>query len=254
MPRKASSPELAPKPVLTPWSSIYVDWAKNWKIGEHVMICAPTGTGKSVAAQEIVTLRRNVVVIGTKRKDKTMDDYMKWGYVRIYDWPPPPRLRGDQYKYVLWPSIETIGDVHKYKDLYARFLRSVFRIPNITVVLDECQFMTEELGLGKLINVLVHQGRSGELTIVSLSQRPAWIPSSVRSASSYALLGKTVDRSDLQALADFGGLDRKDMYTHLRSLDRDDHQLLAVSASHPETPDVTKVVPGTRLRTRVAVK
>lgn len=235
---------------LVPWSKVYVNLARNWVPGEHVMICAPTGVGKSVVAQEIVSLRRNVVVIGTKREDETMNKYLNWGYIRIYDWPPPPRLRGGQYRYVLWPRIKDIEDVTRYKPLYERFLHSVFRIPWVTVVLDECQFMTEYLGLGKLIGVLLHQGRSGKLTLVSLSQRPVWIPPAVRSSASYAFLGRTVDRSDSQALADFGGVDRRDMYRHLRTLsaDRKDHQLLYVPACNPEEPWATRVVPGTRLR------
>lgn len=238
---------------LVPWSKVYVHLATHWEPGEHVMICAPTGVGKSVVAQEISTLRRNVIVIGTKREDDTMDQYLKMGYQRIYDWPPPPRMRGGKYRYVLWPKIKDIDDVDKYKPLYERFLRSVFRIPWVTVVLDECQFMTEYLGLGKLIGVLLHQGRSGKLTLVSLSQRPVWIPPAVRSSASYAFLGRTVDRSDSQALADFGGVDRREMYAYLRTLssDRKDHQLLYVPAQNPEQPWPTSVIRGTRLAARV---
>lgn len=234
---------------LVPWSKVYVALAKHWVPGEHIMITAPTGVGKSVVAQEIVSLRRNVVVIGTKREDDTMDDYLKWGYVRIYDWPPPPRMRGGPYRYVLWPKIRDIDDVDRFKPLYEKFLRATFRIPWITVVLDECQFMTEYLGLGKLIGVLLHQGRSGKLTLVSLSQRPKWIPPAVRSSASYAFLGRTKDRDDITALADFGGEDRRDMYNQIRRLSPypKDHQILYVPTYDPEHPWATRVVRGTRL-------
>lgn len=237
---------------LVPWCQVYWDLAHHWEIGQHVMVCAPTGIGKSVVAQEIASLRRNVVVIGTKREDDTMDGYKKLGYKRIYDWPPPPRMRGGAYRWLLWPRIRDLEDVDKYKPLYTRFLRSVFRIPNVCVVLDECQFMTEYLGLGRLIGVLLHQGRSGRLTLVSLSQRPVWIPPAVRSSASFAFLGRTIDRSDGQALADFGGVDRRDMMARLRTLspDRTAHQLLYVPANNPEDPWPTVVVRGTRLRAR----
>jgi hypothetical protein len=240
---------------LVPWSRVYSDMARRWVIGEHVMITAPTGVGKSVVAKEICTLRRNVVVIGTKREDDTMDEYLKMGYVRIYDWPPPPRLRGANYRYLLWPRIRDIDDVERYKPIYEHFLRRVFRIPYVTVVLDECQFMTEYLGLGRLIGVLLHQGRSGKLTLVSLSQRPVWVPPAVRSSASYVFLGRTVDQTDAQKLADFGGVDRRDMYRHLRALSQypKDHQLLYVPSHDPTNPWATRVVQGTRLAAAVGV-
>ena len=142
----------------------------------------------------------------------------------------------------------------RYKPLYEHFLRSVFRIPNVTVVLDECQFMTEYMKLGRLIGVLLHQGRSGKLTLVSLSQRPVWIPPAVRSSASYAFLGRTLDQSDSQALADFGGADRKAMREAMRRLSRDtdDHQVLYIRAQDLEDPWPTVCVRGTRLKARTA--
>jgi hypothetical protein len=215
-----------------------------------MMICAPTGVGKSVIAQECASLRTGVVVIGTKRKDDSMDAYLKRGYQRIFSWPPP-RWGREPFKYVLWPKIKEIDDVERAKPLYARFLRQIFKIDNVTVVLDECQFMTEYLRLGRYIGLLLHQGRSGKLSIISLSQRPYWIPPAVRSASSFAFLGRTTDRSDLQALVDFGGADRQVIRQQLYALDSDKHELLFVRSRRPDVGEITSAVQGTRLRSRL---
>jgi hypothetical protein len=214
------------------------------------MICAPTGVGKSVIAQEVASLRTGVVVIGTKRKDDSMDAYLRRGYKRIYNWPPP-RWGQEPFRYVLWPKIKEIDDVEKARPTYARFLRNIFKIDNVTVVLDECQFLTEYLGLGRMINLLLHQGRSGKLSVISLSQRPVWIPAAVRSASSFAFLGRTTDRSDLSALVDFGGADRVSMRAQLISLDSDKHELLFVRSRRPDIGKITVAVPGTRLRSQL---
>ena len=233
--------------LVTPWGSVYTELARSWTIGEHVMITAPTGVGQSVCAEEIASLRSGVVVVGTKRKDDSMDAYLKQGYKRLYDWPPP-RWGREPFRYVLWPKIQHIDDVLIAKPMYAKFLRSVFEIDNCTVVLDECQFMTQHLGLGKLLELLFHQGRSGKLTLISLSQRPRWIPTAVRSASSYAFLARTTDQEDLAALVEFGGADRKRMREQLRNLDSDKHQLLFVRSRRPDMGKVTVVARGTRLR------
>jgi hypothetical protein len=232
------------------WSRVYVELSKEWKIGQHVMICAPTGVGKSVCAEEIASLRSGVVVVGTKRKDDSMDAYLDQGYKRIYKWPPE-RWGREPFRYVLWPKIKEIDDVLNARPMYAHFLRQVFKIENATVILDECQFMTEVLGLGKLIGILLHQGRSGLLTIVSLSQRPVWIPTAVRSASSFAFLARTTDRSDLAALVEFGGADRALMREQLRALNSDEHELLFVRSRKPDMGEITVVQRGTRLRSRI---
>lgn len=233
--------------IVVPWGSVYSALSREWSIGQHVMITAPTGVGKSVLAEEISTLRTGVVVIGTKRKDDSMDAYLKQGYKRLTDWPPP-RWGREPFKYVLWPKIHHIDDVLIAKPLYAKFLRQVFEIDNCTVVLDECQFMTQHLGLGKLLELLFHQGRSGKLSLISLSQRPFWIPTAVRSASSFAFLARTTDQTDLAALVEFGGADRKRMREQLRALDSEAHQMLFVRSRKPDMGLVTVVARGTRLR------
>ena len=236
--------------LVVPWSTVYVELAREWSVGQHMMICAPTGVGKSVIAQEVVSLRTGVVVLGTKRKDDSMDAYLKRGYIRIKTWPPAKWGR-EPFRYVLWPDIKTIDDVVKARPTYAKFLRQIFEIDNVTIVLDECQFMTQHLGLGRLIALLLHQGRSGKLSVVSLSQRPVWIPADVRSASSFAFLGRTTDRSDLSALVDFGGADRAMMRSQLMSLDSDKHELLFARSRKPWAGEITVAAVGTRLRSQV---
>ena len=104
-----------------------------------------------------------------------------------------------------------------------RFQEALDRIQtegNRTVVIDEGLYMSDPtfLNLGQEIGMLFYFGRSNNITMVLLSQRPAWIPKVVYSSATHAWIARTTDRDDLRRLSDFGGIDAKEVGEQLRHL------------------------------------
>src|SRR4051794_31218435 len=94
----------------------FMDWGTfkqrgfAWRQGEHVTLIGFTGSGKTEALIRMLGVRSTVVVLGTKRKDSTLDQLMKSGYKRIKSWDQMPMTdRGPVFRnVVLWPEINGI--------------------------------------------------------------------------------------------------------------------------------------------------
>src|SRR5208282_6397595 len=111
-----------PVPPEVPYSTWLARFGRQWKQGDHILDVGPTQSGKSLLARELVLAERKfVVVMGTKPKDKTLDEYIEAGFVRIDHWPPVPKDFRDQQRgmarFILWPKIKEVGDALKYRPL-----------------------------------------------------------------------------------------------------------------------------------------
>jgi hypothetical protein len=192
----------------------------DWRQGEHVLIAAPTSAGKSTLAAKIAPKRGHVVVLVSKSRD----DHLRrlfGNYTRIDTWPP----RRDADRVLLWPRPKsTAADtIAHQQSQFAACLDDVQSRGGWCVVVDECHYATEFLGLGRPIAVLHHQGRSSGVSMVVLTQRPAWIPRIIYSSASHVFLGATAgDRDDSRALASLGGRDSKRVAEHLETLPKHD--------------------------------
>lgn len=197
----------------------------NWSQGEHVLLSGPTSSGKTTMMRQLVERRSHVVIFVSKMKDPTFRSEFK-GWERLTDWPkggPKPW----QKRILLWPKPgNTLTDTKLVqRDVFKRALDEIARQGNRCVVIDESLMMNDPriLGLGNEIGMLHYYGRSAGISMVDLTQRPAWIPVVIYSNVTHAYIAKTRDRNDLKRLSELGGLDARQIGNNLSRLpDRHD--------------------------------
>lgn len=203
----------------------------RWRQGEHVMLAAPTQTGKSTLASMLVTRRANVVVLASKQRDDNLRARYR-NYRRYTQWPPD---RAD-HRVLLWPKHQdTLGEVITHqRAVFKNCLDGVSRQAGWCVVVDEAHWCSQFLRLDKEIAVLHHQGSSSGISMVTLTQRPAWIPRIIYSSATHVFLGQTSDKDDLRPLSNMGGTDAKQVAETLYAMGR--HDLLYLNPMGDASP------------------
>lgn len=208
------------------WDTVRGSIAQNWRQGEHVAIIGPPGSGKTMLESRMLNARDSVVVFVTKIHDETLSKEFP-GYERIEKWPPPKAWMN---KVLLWPTAVK-GDIRAtYRKQHAVFkdaLNSIFTERNWCVVFDEQHYVCKQLGLDAENAMFMQQGRSSGLSVVNGTQRPAWVPLITYGASSHAMIWRTTHRDDLRRIAEFGGVEVRQMQHNLLSLGR--HEFIYVN-------------------------
>lgn len=191
----------------------------QWRQGEHFFIAAPTQTGKTTITSTLVSRRAHVVVLASKPRDPSLVKYYA-DYKRISSWPPPPGTK----RVLLWPKpgktlLETIEIQRK---AFKKCLDSIGLAGGWCVVTDEFHWLSQFLRLDRENALLQHQGSSSGLTVVNLSQRPAWIPRITYSSATHSLIGSTTDKDDLKSLSNFGGSNARRVIETVQTMGRHD--------------------------------
>ena len=189
----------------------------QWEQGQHILICAPTGAGKTTFVRPLLEKRSHVVNLVTKIHDDAFrKEYKGWTIIR--EWPPS---RFDSHV-LLWPKPgKTLTEtLQRQRAVIRHALNEIGRGRGWCVTVDEAHYTTDPhyLGLGKEVAILHHQGRSSGISVVNLSQRPAWIPKIIYSSVSHAYIAKTKDRNDLKRLSDLSGVDGDELARDVRSM------------------------------------
>lgn len=216
-----------PVPPEVPWATWAMRFGRTWKQGDHVLVVGPTQSGKSLLARELVLQNRKfVVVMGTKPRDKTIDEYIAAGFIRIDHWPPVKRDFRDQQpgmaRFVLWPKIKEIGDAMKHRPLYKKCLDSIYMDGNWTVVIDETLYFSDNsngLGLGPTLTTLAYGSASNGISMMFLMQRPAGVPRILWQSCTTALLFHMGVTNDVREMASLGTVPPKAVVETIQGLE-----------------------------------
>lgn len=192
------------------------------------MIAAPTKSGKTTLARQLVQKRIDaggfVVMPVTKPEDRTItQDFKGWTFVK--DWAPRKGTphRTDQLV-VVWPRLTRGMDssalLREQKRVFKAMFDDLLHKGRRTLIVDEMHMMSDPhyIGMAKDIALQFHQGRSAYVTMMVLTQRPAWIPSIVYPSITHAYIGKTNKKQDLDRLGELGGIDNKEVANIVRTL------------------------------------
>lgn len=207
-------------------SEFYKEFKLLWFVGQHVTIVGTTGDGKTVLAEHLYEMRNYVVVIATKSKDESLDDYGK-DFHRIQKWPP----RFDQKKVLFWKKPQTLGDFSEQREAIKEVLSSVYTRGRYTIGMDDVAYLTGTLKLENEIRMLCTQARSQDISLVMNIQRPYRVPLEVSNQASHILIFGLRDDRDIDRVVESQGLNRQIVREAVRSLNKYDFAWLRKSAN-----------------------
>jgi hypothetical protein len=151
-----------------------------------------------------------VVFVMKLRPDTTiLKDYSPAkGWVRWKKWKRHPAPH--ETRILLWPDTEKLNhrDALKLqKKVFGDAMDHLTINGRWTVGIDEGLYMAHPEFMGMAHDMAMgHQmGRSGKLTFVTLTQRPAHIPLVIYSSASHAFVGRAREATDVKRLAELGG-------------------------------------------------
>jgi hypothetical protein len=192
----------------------------EWEQGDHILISAPTKSGKSTMVADLVEKRKHVAIMVSKLKDPTFEtEFKNWKILR--EWPKKGPDLWDT-RILLWPkakkTLETT--IEHQREIFGPALDQIALNGNRCVVIDESLMMNDPqfIGKGRVVGLMHYLGRSAGVSVVDLTQRPAWIPKVIYSSVSHAYIARTRDRLDMARLADLGGIDARVLALNLMAL------------------------------------
>jgi energy-coupling factor transporter ATP-binding protein EcfA2 len=215
-----------------------------WKQGEHVLISGGTGSGKTVLARYIDQIRIDrgghvVVFLCKLTPDPTiLAEYKGWTRWKKWKRHPAPHEK----KILLWP------DTHGLKpDDAVALQQSVFRDAfdgismsgHWTVHIDEGLYICDPtaMNMARPLARLHQMGRSSNISVVTLTQRPSHLPLVLYSSAAHAFVGRARENTDVKRLAELGGRENaKALATRIESQSRHDFLWIPVAPDWEPEP------------------
>lgn len=198
-----------------PWEVFRRRFGMRWSQGEHVVIIGPTGQGKTELATRLLPIRSHVVVFGAKGRDTTLDQLLTAGYERAGSWNG---LQDVYDRIVLWPQIKGAEHWREQREVFADAMAAIYRSGGWCTVFDEVVYMARFLRLERELEFLLQQGRSAGISVMAMTQRPAFIPLAFYDQSSHVFVFKDPDTRNIQREAEFTGTDRRFFHGLVHSL------------------------------------
>lgn len=216
----------------------FLDWFRTvWHQGQHVSIIGPTGCGKTTFAVGICRLRKWVLALDAKGGDTTLTDS---GFSRVREWPLPKKslqdvAEGRPVRLVQGFSPRTLKEKLVLKDLMRDTVDGVWIDGGWTVLCDETQLLTDRkmMGLGAQVETMLVAARDKKLSVVTLFQAPAWVPTATTRQATWIAIFPTRDVTVIKTLAEKIGRPWRDLETILHMLP--DHHCV-VAGLNPRDP------------------
>lgn len=195
-----------------PWETFYEWW--QWGTDESVSIVGAIGSGKTTLEAAILPKQPRVAFLATKPRDRLYSYLVDSGYRRLAHWPkgtPVDRFPDPGPRVIVWPQIKNLEDdissqKKAIKDAIERiFLTGAEDRGQRVVVIDEARYVSQTLGLGKQLVMLILQGRALGIPVVIGAQRVSWVPREIWSEVHHIFMFGTRDRRDLLILRELGG-------------------------------------------------
>lgn len=216
---------------------------REWKQGEHVLISGATGSGKTTLARRVLDMRLrrggHVVNLVMKPKEDPTIPAEYPDFVRWKKWKKRPSSW--ENKILLWPDVSKAkGNKNHILEIQREVFETAFEHfidkGNYTVQVDEGLYTCSPtfLGMSDVLAMCHSIGRSGNLTMVDLTQRPSHMPLILYSSAAYALIGRTREAVDQKRLAELGSREgSKELAQRIADQQRRDFLWIPVAPDWP---------------------
>lgn len=181
----------------------------GFKQGDHVTILGPTKSGKTTLALDVVEIRSYVLGVFTKPQDPILDELAGrgWRTTKKLDIQVQDGVVMDRR--VAFHPVYRSGTIREKEQRQAVAVQGafdyVFDAGGWCVFADEGVWLTQHLGLARELQAFWYQGRTSDISLVLLAQRPAWVPRAAYSQAEHVFFFHTADREDQKRFADLGG-------------------------------------------------
>lgn len=197
------------------WEDVLGLFVSEHKLGQHVAIEGPNGSGKTLLALELLKARGerqtvngrpvSITVLVVKRRDDTAMMLLRDGWTRITkleEWPP----RWGEEHAVFWPpSGAASSRARRLAPMMRGVLNEIESSGSQIVFVDEEAYFEENLpdGLGMkgLLQEMWRTQRSNKVTLVAATQRPSWVTRYMWSEAYWMFLFRPEDEDDLKTIA-----------------------------------------------------
>lgn len=175
----------------------------SWAQGEHISLVGPTGCGKTTLSLELLDIRSYVVAFATKPRDETFDGLRKKGYRRVPTFEPRP----GEHRLLLWPRFVEATDQENQREVFRDAFDRAFLAGGWCLYVDEARYFLDTMKLSSYLKLYWGQGRSLNLTLVTGTQRPAYMPLEFYDQATHLFLFKDNDRINVARMAGLAGSD-----------------------------------------------
>lgn len=128
------------------------------------------------------------------------------GYEKYDQWPKG--LDPDKHpRRVIWPPATSIDAARTQAPIFADAFSEIYGEGAWNLYLDEGWYVTNMLGLGMQIKVMLLQARSLDISLILATQRPVSVPPEVWDQSTHIFLFRENDERNLERM---GGIAWKD--------------------------------------------
>lgn len=198
-----------PPRTFLPWSEFRTRVLDRMTQGEHVGMIGPTGRGKSTLAMHIIKRRPYVVVLDAKGGDSTL---AASGFEVIHEWPIPDlaeRVKsGKPVRVMLRPTSHGRARLTQANDMFSRCIEDCLRQTHWTIYIDELRLTSEgrTIDLAPEIEVGYMTGRGRNVSFISASQAPRWVPIASHEQSVHQFHWRLHDRYAWKRQAEISGI------------------------------------------------
>lgn len=218
-------------PPFVRFDRFWSEW--RWRQGEHITTIGPTGSGKTVLNRRLLTRRDYVVVLGIKNSDPELyGPFEDLGYeLETREFDPVPPEDEDSSRILFVPKTNLHGSqARRFKgNAFRQVLNDVYDAGSWTVYIDDCAYVSDQLGCRDELEELWMLGRSERISVVASSQEPVNIPVMAYGSATHLFLFKNPDLVRARRMAELTGVNREVVQQTI--LELPDHEFLYVNKS-----------------------
>jgi DNA polymerase III delta prime subunit len=222
-------------------------WARTWQPGQHLAFVGPTGTGKTTAAVTVLKPRRYVLALDPKGGDETLK---RLHYPRLSRWPPPRSFwrsieEGNPARYIVGQICDRQADFDALAAQLRRCVDDVFAAGKFTLYVDELEIAGRFMRLSQSLELFLIAARNKGISVVTSFQRPAYVPTTASSQTTWFATFYTRDTDVVGRLAEMAGRPKAEMRGMVRGLAELEYSLLLFSRN-PRDPIIATRPPAAR--------